>query len=370
MCPVQYVSGAAARSFHAIDEAADPSYFKGRKHGISVFLKRLHLTNRWFLSKRSVGRRLSERRLENFSNDSGRLEETAKSSEMPLFDLLDVMVATDNFSDSNKLGEGGFGPVYLGKLKNGQQIAVKRLSRNSGQGTEEFKNEMTLIHQLQHRNLVRIFGCCIQGEEKMLIYEYMENKSLDSFIFDKTRRALLDWPKRFKIIIGIARGVLYLHHDSRLRIIHRDLKASNILLDEEMIPKISDFGMARIFGGNQTQANTNRVQLAWIVVLFQAWDLWNEGRSLELVDSAISDTCSTGELLRCVHVGLLCVQENSITRPTMLSVVSMLGNETAMPPPKKPAYSSKKNFFDPDSSTSGAASRSTNEITVTELEAR
>ncbi|KAL5999736.1 hypothetical protein ACLOJK_038021 [Asimina triloba] len=102
----------------------------------------------------------------------------------------------------------------------------------------------------------------------------------------------------------------------------------------------------------------------------EAWDLWNEGRSLELVNSAISDTCSTGELLRCVQVGLLCVQENSITRPTMLSVVSMLGNETAMPPPKKPAYSSKKFFFDPDSSTSGAASRSTNEITVTELKAR
>ncbi|KAL6003634.1 hypothetical protein ACLOJK_023867 [Asimina triloba] len=102
----------------------------------------------------------------------------------------------------------------------------------------------------------------------------------------------------------------------------------------------------------------------------EAWDLWNEGRSLELVNSAISDTCSTGELLRCVQVGLLCVQENSINRPTMLSVVSMLGNETAMPPPKKPAYSSKKIFFDPDSSTSGAASRSTNEITVTELKAR
>ncbi|XP_058092472.1 G-type lectin S-receptor-like serine/threonine-protein kinase At4g27290 [Magnolia sinica] len=170
-----------------------------------------------------------------------------------------IVEATENFSDSNELGKGGFGPVYQGKLPGGQEIAVKRLSKTSGQGLEEFKNEVLLIAKLQHRNLVRILGYCIEGDEKMLIHEYMPNKSLDFFLFDPNRCALLGWDKCFNIILGIARGLLYLHQDSRLRIIHRDLKTSNILLDNEMNPKISDFGMARIFGGNQTEENTNRV---------------------------------------------------------------------------------------------------------------
>ncbi|XP_058094644.1 G-type lectin S-receptor-like serine/threonine-protein kinase At4g27290 [Magnolia sinica] len=349
---------------------------------------------------------VTERRNGSFSNES------VKTSDLPLFNLDDVVIATDDFSESNKLGEGGFGPVYKGTLRNGIQIAVKRLSRNSGQGIEEFKNEVALIQQLQHRNLVRILGCCIQGEEKMLIYEYMQNKSLNYFIFDQGKGVLLDWRKRFDIIVGIARGVLYLHHDSRLRIIHRDLKASNILLDDEMNPKISDFGMARIFKGNQTQGNTNRVVgtygymspeyaidglfsvksdvFSFGVLLLEiisgkrnngyhnpdsnlmghAWHLWNEGRSLDLVDSSIADSCPTNEVLRCIHVGLLCVQENVTSRPTMLSVVSMLCNEMAIPPPKKPAYCNKKNFMDADSSTSGAGSYSINEMTTTEVQAR
>ncbi|XVE50453.1 hypothetical protein DITRI_Ditri01bG0163300 [Diplodiscus trichospermus] len=179
--------------------------------------------------------------------------------ELVVFQLGTIEQATNSFSFTNKIGEGGFGPVYKGTLANGQEIAVKRLSKSSGQGLNEFKNEVRLIAKLQHRNLVRLLGCCIQGEERMLVYEYMPNGSLDSFIFDQTRRKVLNWPNRFQIICGIARGLLYLHQDSRLRIIHRDLKASNILLDSEMNPKISDFGLARIFGGDQTEANTNRV---------------------------------------------------------------------------------------------------------------
>ncbi|GKV51534.1 hypothetical protein SLEP1_g58179 [Rubroshorea leprosula] len=191
-------------------------------------------------------------RRENSRSD----ERQNEDMELPVFELDAISKATNNFSLSNKLGQGGFGPVYKGTLPDGKQIAVKRLSRSSGQGLVEFKNEVALIVQLQHRNLVKLLGCCV--EEKMLIYEYLPNKSLDFFIFDDRRRRLLDWPRHFHIICGIARGLVYLHQDSRLRTIHRDLKASNVLLDSEMNPKISDFDMARTFG-EHSEGSTERV---------------------------------------------------------------------------------------------------------------
>jgi len=186
-----------------------------------------------------------------------RIEE--KSSGFTLFDLSQLQRATENFSEGNRLGRGGFGPVYKGQLSDGQEIAVKRLASHSGQGFTEFRNEVELIAKLQHTNLVRLLGCCIEGEEKNLVYEYMPNKSLDFFIFDENQSSSLNWSKRRVIIEGIAQGLLYLHKHSRLRVIHRDLKASNILLDQDMNPKISDFGLARIFGSNDTEGNTKRV---------------------------------------------------------------------------------------------------------------
>ncbi|CAN1194975.1 G-type lectin S-receptor-like serine/threonine-protein kinase At4g27290 [Linum perenne] len=342
----------------------------------------------------------------------GRNEE----AELPLFELATIVDATDNFSVSNKLGEGGYGPVYVGVMVDGQEIAVKRLSSFSGQGIKEFKNEVLLISKLQHRNLVKLLGCCIQGDEKMLVYEYMPNKSLDSFIFDDGRSRLLDWGKRFNIICGIARGLLYLHQDSRLRIIHRDLKASNVLLDDELNPKISDFGLARSFGGDASEGNTNRVVGTYgymapeyaadglfsvksdvfsfgILVLEiisrkksrgfyhadrssnligYAWKLWKEGKALEIMDSALDEECSenVSQVMRCIHIGLLCVQNCADDRPTMANVVMMLGGgeETValLPRPKEPGfYNDKEPAHMTDSSSSVFHFSSTNELSLT-----
>ncbi|EMS51013.1 Cysteine-rich receptor-like protein kinase 10 [Triticum urartu] len=191
-----------------------------------------------------------------------------KSSEFTLFDLSEVLRATHNFSKENLLGQGGFGPVYKQWTETLKEIEVMHSNGilrpctgyfDVGQGFTEFKNEVELIAKLQHSNLVKLMGCCIKGEEKLLVYEYLPNKSLDFFIFDVSRTTLVDWEKRRVIIEGIAQGLLYLHKHSRLRIIHRDLKASNILLDQDMNPKISDFGLAKIFSSNDTQGSTKKV---------------------------------------------------------------------------------------------------------------
>ncbi|XP_024925825.3 class V chitinase isoform X2 [Ziziphus jujuba] len=178
---------------------------------------------------------------------------------LQVFTLADIEAATERFSIENKLGQGGYGPVYKGILPNGQEIAVKKLSAASTQGFEEFKNEVSLTAKLQHVNLVKVLGFCIEQDEQMLIYEYMPNMSLDMYLFDPIRKYILDWGKRVHIIEGITQGLLYLQEYSRLTIIHRDLKASNILLDDDMKPKISDFGMAKIFTKDGDEANTERI---------------------------------------------------------------------------------------------------------------
>ncbi|KAL3741949.1 hypothetical protein ACJRO7_017430 [Eucalyptus globulus] len=298
------------------------------------------------------------------------------------FDLNIIREATNDFSDSNKLGQGGFGEVYKGILANGQVVAVKRPSVDLGQGNQEFKNEVLLVARLQHRNLVRLLGFCLEGRERLLIYEFVPNSSLDHFIYDPVRRSQLGWQRRRKIIGGIARGLLYLHEDSQLRIIHRDLKASNILLDTEMNPKISDFGTARLFAVDQTQDATSRVVgtygymapeyamhglfsvksdvFSFGVLLLEiisgqkssrfcngnttegllsyAYRSWREGTPSDLIDPNLADGSMT-EMLRCVHVGLLCVQEIEADRPTMGAVVLMLSSySTTLPLPSRPAF--------------------------------
>ncbi|KAL6859126.1 hypothetical protein ACP4OV_018128 [Aristida adscensionis] len=304
------------------------------------------------------------------------------NSEFTFFDFSQVLDATNNFSVNNKLGQGGFGPVYKGQFPDGLEIAVKRLASHSGQGFTEFKNEVQLIAKLQHRNLVRLLGCCSEGEERILVYEYLLNRSLDFFIFDETRRALLSWDKRLVIIEGIAQGLLYLHKHSRLRVIHRDVKASNILLDSEMNPKISDFGLAKMFSSNDTEGNTKRVVGTYgymapeyasaglfstksdvfsfgvlileiisgkrnscfyqcedfLNLLGYAWQLWNEGRWFDLLDKSLAKSC-TPEMMRCMNIALMCVQENVADRPTMSDVAAMLSSESmVLLEPKHPAY--------------------------------
>ncbi|XP_031265785.1 G-type lectin S-receptor-like serine/threonine-protein kinase CES101 [Pistacia vera] len=189
----------------------------------------------------------------DFSNEVNKLGKNSKKEvELPLFSFASVSAATNNFSDSNF-------SVYKGVLLKGDEIAVKRLSRGSGQGLEELKNAALVIAKIQHKNLVRLLGCCILKDEKILIYEYMPNKSLDMCLVDSTKCRLLDWGICVRIIQGIAQGLIYLHQYSRVRIIHRDLKEGNILLDKNMNLKISDFGMARIFGENELQVNTQRI---------------------------------------------------------------------------------------------------------------
>uniref|UniRef100_A0A453A181 Cysteine-rich receptor-like protein kinase 25 n=3 Tax=Aegilops tauschii subsp. strangulata TaxID=200361 RepID=A0A453A181_AEGTS len=312
----------------------------------------------------------------NYSTDEA---EGMESVESMLIDISTLRAATEDFAESNKLGEGGFGPVYKGTLLSGDEIAVKRLSKSSTQGVEELKNELALVAKLKHKNLVRLIGICLEQQERLLIYEFIPNRSLDLILFDEEKRQKLDWETRYKIINGVARGLQYLHEDSQLKVVHRDLKASNVLLDMNMNPKISDFGLAKIFGRDQTQGVTNRVVGTYgymapeyvmrgnysvksdvfsfgvlvleIVMgrknsdcynshqsqdlLTTVWEHWTAGTVLEMADPSMNKS----DALRCIHVGLLCIQGNPTDRPMMSTVAMMLGGDTfSLPAPSKPAF--------------------------------
>ncbi|XP_075503006.1 G-type lectin S-receptor-like serine/threonine-protein kinase At1g11300 isoform X1 [Primulina tabacum] len=349
-----------------------------------------------------------------YSKDTG-IKDNVRGVKLEEFQLLDFETlsnATYSFNISNKLGQGGFGPVYKGILANGLEIAVKRLSRSSSQGVEELINEVEVISKLQHRNLVRLLGCCVEGEENMLVYEYMPNGSLDAYLFESHKKGFLDWRQRVIIIEGICRGLLYLHRDSRLRIIHRDLKASNILLDEDLNPKISDFGIARIFGGKEDQANTARVVgtygymapeyavhgrfseksdvFSFGVLLLEiisgsrnacfendeqspsligyAWKLWNEEKIVNLMDPLIHDSRMEKEILRYANVGLLCVEEIAKDRPNISTVLSMLSKEIVdLPHPMQPAFTLNLRYPE---AYKPSIKCSSNDVTLTIIEGR
>ncbi|KAI9125941.1 hypothetical protein K1719_003359 [Acacia pycnantha] len=274
--------------------------------------------------------------------------------------------------------------LLKGILPDGEKIAVKRRSKGSTQGYIEFKNETTLNPRLQHVNLVRLFGFCKDREEQMLVYEYMPNKSLDFYLSDPTKQHLLNWKQRVCIIEGVTQGLIYLQEYSRLTIIHRDLKASNILLDHEMKPKISDFGMAKPFRKDEPEERASKLVgtygyippeyvekglcsiksdvYSFGIILLQiisgkrisclygenndlnlleyAYVLWKEGKGMEFMDSSLDDTSSPCKLMRCLEIALLCVQKNAEDRPCMLEVGLMLRNKSNFTAtPKQPAYS-------------------------------
>ncbi|CAM0884961.1 unnamed protein product [Alopecurus aequalis] len=359
-------------------------------------------------------------------------QDEIQNMESLLLDLSTLRAATDNFAESNKLGQGGFGAVYKGILPEGQEIAVKRLSQTSTQGIEELKTELVLLAKLQHKNLVRLIGVCLEGQEKLLVYEYLPNRSLDILLFDdfeKGCRDDLDWGKRLKIVNGVARGLQYLHEDSQLRIIHRDLKASNVLLDLDCNPKISDFGLAKLFERDQSEAITSHIAgtygymapeyamrgqysvksdtFSFGILLLEIvtgrknnsfvdseqstdlisllWEHWTTGTVEELLDPSLGGRSPGGEMLKLVNIGLLCVQDNPADRPTMSTVNVLLGSSTvSLQAPARPTFcvGDMEGFSDMywEAYPSGTHSRSNrnshtnavspNELSLTELEPR
>ncbi|GMH05201.1 hypothetical protein Nepgr_007041 [Nepenthes gracilis] len=310
-----------------------------------------------------------------YSRDKQRKEEDLRGSEVQAacYSLKQIKAATNNFDSANKIGEGGFGPVYQGLLPNGTVIAVKQLSSRSKQGSQEFLNEVGLITCLQHPNLVRLYGCCTEAEQFLLIYEYMENNSLAHTLFEGSQ-LMLDWPTRIKICIGIARGLAFLHEESQLRIVHRDIKATNVLLDRDLNPKISDFGLARLNEEEKTHISTRVAgTIGYMAPEYALWgyltskaDVYSYGVVVmevvtgksnssfvpmsdfccllewacrlqqrenysELVDRRLGGSFDVEEAERLVKVSLLCTNGSPSLRPPMSDVVSMLEGRLNVP---------------------------------------
>ncbi|MBA0733564.1 hypothetical protein Gogos_017562, partial [Gossypium gossypioides] len=285
------------------------------------------------------------------------------------FTLRQIKDATNNFDAANKIGEGGFGPVYKGILADGTEIAVKQLSARSKQGNREFVTEIGMISALQHPHLVKLYGCCIEGNQLLLIYEYLENNSLARTLFGPEEFQLtLDWPTRRKICIGIARGLAYLHEESRLKIVHRDIKATNVLLDKDLNPKISDFGLAKLDEEDNTHISTriagtygymapeyamhgrltdkadvysfgivaleivsgtcntkhSRVKEESFYLLDLANTLKQKGNLLDLIDPRVASHCDPEGPILMIDVALLCTNSTAAARPSMSTVVSIL----------------------------------------------
>ncbi|KAI3768771.1 hypothetical protein L2E82_19604 [Cichorium intybus] len=308
--------------------------------------------------------------------------------------------ATNFFDISNKLGQGGAGSVYKGTLPNGDIVAVKRLFFNTRQWVDEFFNEVNLISAIQHKNLVKLLGCSIEGPESLLVYEYVPNKSLDHFLFDKDKLQILSWKQRMGVILGTAEGLAYLHGGCHVRIIHRDIKSSNILLDKDFFPKIADFGLVRTFGADRSHLTTGiagtlgymapeyivRGQLTekadvfsfGVVVLEIAcgkrnnafvedsgsllqtvWKLYKEGVVAEAIDPLLKGDFPEQEALEILQIGLLCTQASATLRPSMDEVVEFLttkAEDREIPVPHQPPFLNARALVSQGHSSSSTSS--------------
>ncbi|XP_031284377.1 putative serine/threonine-protein kinase isoform X2 [Pistacia vera] len=269
-----------------------------------------------------------------------------------VFSSNELKTATHGFSSSNKIGEGGFGSVYKGRLQDGTFVAVKVLSieLESMRGEREFISELAALSDIKHENLVKLIGCCIDGTSRYLVYDYMENNSLThSLLGGEQNRMKFSWEIRRDISLGVARGLAYLHEEIEPHIVHRDIKASNILIDQNFKPKVSDFGLSRLLRDNSSHISTRVAGTFFGVLLLEiisgrqvvvfdleqgehylvqkAWEVYNAGNLVKLVDPTLQMNYPEEEAFRFFKVGLLCVQENVRLRPTMSEALKMLCNE-------------------------------------------
>lgn len=309
------------------------------------------------------------------------------------FSYQELARATSNFKDEEKLGEGGFGGVYKGFLKEIDSfVAVKRVSRGSKQGVKEYAAEVKIISRLRHRNLVQLIGWCHERRELLLVYEFMPHGSLDSHLFKQT--SLLTWEVRYKIVQGLASGLLYLHEEWEQCVVHRDIKSSNIMLDSDFNAKLGDFGLARLVDhekGSQTTvlagtmgymapecamtgkaSRESDVYSFGIVALEIAcgrkpinpkasnedqvsmvhwvWELYGEGKLLEAVDPRLCGDFNKTQMERLMIVGLSCAHPDEHLRPSIRQALHVLNFDAPLPilPSKMPVPS----YFAPPVSAS------------------
>ncbi|CAN4117867.1 unnamed protein product [Withania somnifera] len=298
-------------------------------------------------------------------------DELSGVKNVTLFTYKQLRIATGDFSPVNKIGEGGFGSVYKGKLKSGKMAAIKVLSSESKQGVREFLTEIKVISDVEHENLVKLYGCCIEDDHRVLVYNYLENNSLAQTLLGGGHSSIqFSWRTRTKICIGVAKGLAYLHEQVKPHIIHRDIKASNILLDKDLTPKISDFGLAKLIPPNAThvstrvagtigylapeyairgqatrksdvysfgvllieivtgRCNTNsRLPIDEQYLLERTWQLYERKELVLLVDTSLDGDFDAEQACRFLKIGLLCTQDALKLRPSMSTILKMLTGE-------------------------------------------
>ncbi|KAI4329349.1 hypothetical protein L6164_021622 [Bauhinia variegata] len=303
---------------------------------------------------------------------SDRKARVKKQPTWRVFSLKELHSATNNFNYDNKLGEGGFGSVYWGQLWDGSQIAVKRLKVWSNKAEMEFAVEVEILARVRHKNLLSLRGYCAEGQERLIVYDYMPNLSLLSHLHGQhSAECLLDWNRRMNIAIGSAEGILYLHHQATPHIIHRDIKASNVLLDSDFQAQVADFGFAKLIPDGATHVTTRvkgtlgylAPEYAMLGKASESCDVYSFGILLlelasgrkpieklsatmkrtitdwalplacekkfsELADPKLNGEYVEEELKRVIFIAIACANSQPEKRPTMLEVVELLKGES------------------------------------------